>query len=444
MAATLFWEWLLAVFIRSIRTATDALESPTMDDVLVIGGGAAGMIAAWRAASLGAKVRLLEKNRRLGLKIHISGGGKCNITHGGSMEDVRQAFAPEEARFLRHSFRRFTNEDVLDLLRQRGVTVHTRADGRVFPDSGRADDVVDGLAWWMQEAGAALNLGAGVEALCIEEGTITGARVGGHMYPARTVLVAVGGMSYPKTGTVGEGYRWLREAGHTLVTLRAALAPMYLGVGVRPEYSGIAFRDCVLKGRAAGKELSRWRGDLLFTHQGVSGPCALGISRSVTLGMEAGVVTLEIDIVPDVPHETLTARLAEAHGVEGRKLVRTLLGEWLPERLVPEALERAGIDPNLGVHQLPKKNRNRLVEVLKRWELGPVRAVPLERGEVTAGGVSLDEVDPFTMASRKVKGLYLAGEVLDLAGPVGGYNLQAAFSTGYVAGESAAAARTEG
>src|SRR5687768_7766340 len=217
-----------------------------MDDVLVIGGGAAGMIAAWRGASLGARTRLLEKNARLGLKIHISGGGKCNITHGGDMESLRRAFVPEEARFLVHSFRRFTNEDVLDLLRPRGVAVHTRPDGRVFPDSGRADDVVDALTWQLQEAGVRIEPNAAVTGLSVSEGKIDGAWVGGKLYPAKTCVVAVGGSSYPKTGTTGDGWRWLRELGHTIVPLRAALAPMYLGEGARPQYSGVALRDCVL------------------------------------------------------------------------------------------------------------------------------------------------------------------------------------------------------
>src|SRR5687768_3632904 len=190
-----------------------------MDDVLVIGGGAAGMIAAWRGASLGARTRLLEKNARLGLKIHISGGGKCNITHGGDMESLRRAFVPEEARFLVHSFRRFTNEDVLDLLRERGVTVHTRPDGRVFPDSGRAEDVVDGLAWHMREVGVRAELGVPVTGLSVEAGRVNGAWAEGHLYPARSVIVAVGGSSYPKTGTTGDGFRWMREVGHTLVRL---------------------------------------------------------------------------------------------------------------------------------------------------------------------------------------------------------------------------------
>src|SRR5688572_16374478 len=186
------------------------------DDVLVIGGGAAGMIAAWRAACLGARTRLLEKNARLGLKIHISGGGKCNITHGGDMEALRSAFEPNEARFLRHSFLRFTNEDVLDLLRARGVTVHTRPDGRVFPDSGRAEDVVDGLAWQMHRAGVRIEPSRPVTRLLVEAGACNGAMAGGLSYPARATVVSVGGSSYPKTGTTGDGFRWMRELGHTL------------------------------------------------------------------------------------------------------------------------------------------------------------------------------------------------------------------------------------
>ncbi len=409
-----------------------------MDDVLIIGGGAAGMLAAWRAATLGARTRLLEKNERLGLKIHISGGGKCNITHGGDMESLRRAFVPEEARFLNAAFRRFTNEDILRMLRQRGVTVHTRPDGRVFPDSGRADDVTSALEWHLKEAGVRVQFGVSVTGLEVEDGRVSGARAGAVQFPARAVVAAVGGSSYPKTGTTGDGYRWMREVGHTVAPLRPALAPIYLDGGRRPEYSGVALRDCVLRARAGGKEIARWRGDLLFTHQGISGPTALGVSRAVALGMETGPVTLDVDVLPDVPADALSARIAETHGESRRRAVRTLAGEWVPERLVPELLDRAGVEPSTPLHQLPKKGRNRLVEALKRWELGEARAVPLERGEVTAGGVVLDEVDPQTMASRMVPGLYLAGEILDLAGPVGGYNLQAAFSTGYVAGESAA------
>jgi predicted Rossmann fold flavoprotein len=420
-----------------------------MDDVLVIGGGAAGIVAAWRAACLGARTRLLEKNSRLGLKIHISGGGKCNITQGGGyprsetprvMESLRRAFTTQEARFLRPAFLRFTNEDLLDLIRARGVGVHTRPDGRVFPDSGRADDVVGALEWHLGQAGARIELQAPATGLALDGGRIRGAWSGGHLLAAKTVIVAVGGLSYPKTGTTGDGYRWLRDLGHTIIALRPALAPVYLEGDGKPEWSGVALRNCLLRARQSGKEIARWQADLLYTHQGISGPAVLGISRRVARAMERGPATLDVDLLPELAAEGLAAQIASAHASEGRRPVLSLARKWLPERLAPDLLRRAGIDAATPLNQLSRKNRNRLVETVKRWDLGRARAVPLERGEVTAGGVALDEVDPATMASRVVPNLYLCGEILDIAGPVGGYNLQAAFSTGYVAGESAARA----
>jgi predicted Rossmann fold flavoprotein len=409
-----------------------------VDRVIVVGGGAAGLIAAWRAASRGARTLLLEKNPRLGIKLHISGGGKCNITHAGLMHDVRMAFEPVEARFLRPSFLRFSNDEVLALLHARGVETYARPDGRIFPVSGRAEDVVDALAWHARQAGAELRCGASVEAVEAPGGPIRGVRVGGQTLTATAVILATGGVSYPKTGTTGEGFRWARELGHTLVPLRAALAPIYLEPAPPPDWSGVAVRDCLLRGRVEGKVISRWRGDLLFTHKGISGPTALGISRDVVRALEQASVTLDVDLLPDQPPEALAAELTSAEHRSARRHVRSLLDAWLPNRIVPSLLERAGVDASTPLHQLPRAGRSRLVETLKVWPLGSVRAVPLERGEVTAGGVSLDEVDPGTMASRKLPGLFLCGEILDIAGPVGGYNLQAAFSTGYVAGEAAA------
>jgi predicted Rossmann fold flavoprotein len=411
-----------------------------MGPVIVVGGGAAGIIAAWRSASLQAPTLLLEKNERLGIKLHISGGGKCNITHAGLMHDVRMAFEPNEARFLRLPFLRFTNEDVLALLHQRGVETFARPDGRIFPVSGRAEDVVDALAWHARQAGAEIRCGTPVERIESEGGTIQGVRAQGNQLGASAVILATGGVSYPKTGTTGEGFRWAREMGHTLVPLRAALAPIYLDPTPPAEWSGVALRDCLLRARAAGKVISRWRGDLLFTHKGISGPTALAVSRDVALALERGPVALEADLLPDRPPEALAAELTSAEHRAARRGLRSLLDGWLPNRLVPALLARAEVDPATPLHQLPRPARNRLIQTLKSWPLGAARAVPLERGEVTAGGVSLEEVDPATMTSRKLPGLYLCGEILDLAGPVGGYNLQAAFSTGYVAGEAAASA----
>ena len=424
--------------------ACDTRGDERVERIVVVGGGAAGMIAAWRAAQLGARTVLLEKNARPGLKIHISGGGKCNITHAGPMEEVRSAFRVNEARFLRPSFARFTNSDVLHLLRERGVQVYTRPDGRIFPVSGNADDVVNGLMWHVEAAGVEVRLGAAVEGLIVEEGEARGVTMGGHPFGAARVILATGGSSYPKTGTTGEGYRWARESGHHLAPLRAALAPMYLREPPPAEWSGIALRDCVLRARPlhptgdVGKVLAQWRGDTLFTHKGISGPTALGISREVDVALESGRVVLEVDLLPDRPHEEISAEITSGHRDSGRRIVRTLVSQWVPERLTVPLLSDAGVEPDTPLHQLPRPKRQALVNTVKAWRIGEVRAVPLERGEVTAGGVELAEVDPGTMASRIVRGLYLAGEILDIAGPVGGYNLQAAFATGYVAGQAAA------
>jgi predicted Rossmann fold flavoprotein len=409
-----------------------------MEPVIVIGGGAAGLIAAWRCARQGVRTLLLEKNARLGIKLHISGGGKCNITHAGPMHDVRMAFEPNEARFLRLPFLRFTNEDVLGLLHARGVETYVRPDGRVFPVSGRADDVVDALAWHARDAGAELRCNAPAERLEAEGSRIRGVRVHGQRLPAASVILATGGVSYPKTGTTGEGFRWARELGHTVLPLRPALAPIYLEPVPPADWSGVALRDCLLRARAGGKIISRWRGDLLFTHTGISGPTALGVSRDVALALERGPVSLDVDLLPDRPPEELAAELTSTEHRAARRGVRSLLDTWLPNRIVPAVLEQSGVDSATPLNQLSRSGRNRLLETLKGWPLGSARVVPLERGEVTAGGVALDEVDPATMASRKVSGLYLSGEILDIAGPVGGYNLQAAFSTGFVAGEAAA------
>jgi predicted Rossmann fold flavoprotein len=409
------------------------------DEVVVVGGGAAGMIAAWRAARSGARVLLLEKNDRLGIKLHISGGGKCNITHHGEMDSVRAAFSPDESRFLRHAFGQFSNDDVLALIHGRGVKTYVRPDGRIFPVSGRAEDVVDALEWHLRGAGAEVRLKAAVTEILAPEGRVTGIRLGEDRVRARAVILATGGSSYPKTGTTGDGFTWARTLGHTLVPLRAALSPLYLRDVPPSDWSGVALRDSLLRARNGDRKvIGRWRGDTLFTHHGLSGPTALGVSAAVALGMESGPVTVDVDLLPDETPESLAAALTAPEHRSARRGVRSLLDAWLPNRIVPPLLERAGIDLSTPLHQLRRPERNRLIELLKRLELGPVRHVPLERGEVTAGGVALTEVDPTTMASRKVAGLYLCGEVLDIDGPIGGYNLQAAFSTGYVAGEAAA------
>jgi predicted Rossmann fold flavoprotein len=413
--------------------------------VVIVGGGAAGMIAAWRAATRGVPTLLLEKKSRLGTKILISGGGKCNLTHAGTMEEIRATFRPQEGRFLRPSFYRFTNEDYLDILRGRGMEVYTRPDGRIFPvPPADAKDVVALMEAHIREAGVRVWLDAAVARIQTEDGAVTSVELtDGRTIETRHLIVAVGGSSYPATGTTGDGWRWLEALGHTIVPLRAALAPLYLEPTPPAEWSGVALRDCLLRARRQnpdgqpGKELMRWRGDLLWTHKGISGPTALGVSREIAEIIPTQSM-VEVDVVPDTPHDALTARLVEHCRQHPRRAVSDFVEPLLPNRLVTSFFESAKVDPATKGAYLGQKERSRLIAMLKGWPLGTVRHVPLEKGEVVAGGVALDEVDPQTMRSKKVRGLYLCGEVLDIAGPVGGYNLQAAWSTGYVAGDTAA------
>ncbi len=409
----------------------------TKPDVVIVGAGAAGILAAWRAAQLGANVLILEKTVRLGTKILVSGGGKCNITHGGPLELVLKAFRPNEARFLRPSFYRFTNDEMVEVLVDRGLEVYTRPDGRIFPVHQTAKDVVAILRQMLDEVGVRIQFNAGVTRIITNGSELKGVEIGNETIGCPQIVVSVGGSSFPASGTTGDGWPWMRELGHRIAPLRAALAPIYLKLESESP-SGVSLRDCILKARQGGKEFDRWRGDLLFTHHGLSGPCALGVSRTIAERQAEGEVRLDVDLYPDQTFETLSQRfLDETHQHPHRSVANGLERDF-PARVVELILNAAQAKGDMRNKDLDKKTRNRLIESLKMLPLGAVRAVPLEKGEVVAGGVQLDEVDSKTMESTRVPGLFLCGEILDIAGPVGGYNLQAAWSTGYVAGESCA------
>jgi hypothetical protein len=414
-----------------------------MEPIIVIGAGGAGLLAAARAAESGARVVLLERNARPGVKLRISGGGKCNITHDGTMEHVRSAFLPREARFLKPSFHRCTNRDVRERLERQGVATMVRDDERVFPVSGHAQDVVDALVQPLHALGVEIRLSTKVEGIIADEGGVSGVRTSAGAISGRRIILATGGASYRKTGTTGDGFRWAAALGHTIVPIRPALAPIRVAPPLPPEWRGIAVRNGRLTVMMRGKHRASWAGDILITHEGISGPAALGVSRDAALALESGPVDVSFDFFPDRDHAALDTDLLELTRSRGARTVETVLDEWLPNRMVPRLLERAGVPSDIRGFALTREHRRAIVGILKQWTIGSVASIALDRGEVSAGGVSLDEVDPQTMRSRKVRGLYLCGEVLDIAGPVGGYNLQAAFSTGYVAGESAAEARPE-
>lgn len=405
---------------------------------IVIGGGAAGMTAAWRGAKAGSRVLLLEKNKKPGIKILISGGGKCNITNGSDIRSMLRQFRDVESRFLRYSFHAFTNDQLLAILHAEGVATYVRENGKVFPVSHDAEDVVDALLRLTLRAGVDVRSSAPVTEIIKGTDGFFAVSTGSDVFRSQHVVIATGGMSYQKTGTTGDGYRWAKQFSHTIIPIRPALAPLYLSPVPPPQWQGTPIRDCLLTAMCGTERIAAWKGDMLFTHHGISGPAALEISKDAYVEFEKGKrVTIHVDFYPEMDRDSLHRKLVGDISSHINRSALSLTEQLVPQKLAPYILSLSEIGETTKLHQIKKSERNALAATLKQCPIGIVDEIPLDRGEVTAGGVALDEVNPATMESTIVPGLYLCGEVLDIAGPVGGYNLQAAFSTGYVAGEHA-------
>lgn len=418
--------------------------------IAVVGGGAAGIFASLAARAEGADVVLFEKNRRIGIKILISGGGKCNITHDAPSRELEKGFIPREGRFLRYALHELTPRMVLDALHAEGVETYTRPNGRVFPVSGRAEDVLAAFERMLDRAGVTIRSGAPVNGIRCEENVARGIVVDGGFEPFDAVVIATGGISYKKVGTTGDGIAWAGKLGHTIVPVRSALAPIYFPTPPPSDWQGVALRDVVLRVEADSGPLPfvrkegyivDWRGDLLFTHRGVSGPSALEVSRLAALLAEQHAKPwLVVDLLPDDDPGSVQGRWEDRLRESSRSEVQSFVEQFVPHALVGPVLDAAAITSGTKLSNVSRVERERLLATLKRWRIAEVGEVPIDRGEVTAGGIALGEIAPTTMMSRHVDGLYAAGEALDLAGSVGGYNLQAAFATGYIAGRSAARA----
>ena len=409
-----------------------------MASIMVVGGGAAGMVAAWRAALKGHHVTLLEANQKLGVKLRISGGGKCNITHDGSVKAVLAAFSREQARFLKPSFHRFTNSGVLELLHREGVETYVRENGRVFPldRPGSAAAVVAAFESVMQRAGVQVRTGVRVVGL---EGRAPRMEVlrleNGSLLKADAFILATGGASYPETGTRGEVAEWLENLGVPTLPWRPALAPIPLKTA-HPAWEGVAFRNGTLRllEGEGGRRIGAFSDDILFTKNGISGPAALELSGPTEAARRRGRVWLVYDFAGKSEAE-MDSELQHEQIQNPHLTARNWLHRWVPERIA-ETVWRAEKLDDLRLKNLPKGIRSKLVGWVTAFPLGLPGVVPLERGEVAAGGVALGAVDPHTMRVQSWENLLVCGELLDVDGPVGGYNLQAAFSTGFVAGES--------
>ena len=402
----------------------------------MVGGGAAGLVAAWRAATLGHSVRLLEANGRLGVKLRISGGGKCNITHDGTPQALLAAFSKAQGRFLRTSFHAFDNGALLALLRREGVETYTRDNGRVFPldRPGSAAAVVAALETLARRAGVEVHTGARVTALKGTAPRLEALLLDGEALKADAYILATGGASYPETGTRGEFLGWLRDLGTPVRPWFPALAPIPLQ-RPRPAWEGVSLRGGELRLSAGpgGRRLGAFAADIVFTRSGISGPAALELSQAVERARRADGAWLTYASVPEPPTD-LDLVLRAEQGANPHLLAASWLKRVLPERLVEVLLQEAGLGPDLRLKDLPKAGRRAMVALVTELDLGEPQAVPLARGEVAAGGVELGAVDPRTMALRGWENLRVCGELLDIDGPVGGYNLQAAFSTGFTAG----------
>jgi predicted Rossmann fold flavoprotein len=406
--------------------------------VIVIGGGPAGMMAAGQAARAGADVLLLERNSRLGKKLAITGKGRGNLTNSADMSDFIPQYGAGGA-FLYGPLHRFSNDDLRCFFHNLGVHTVVERGGRVFPQSQKAADLVLALERFLRESGVRVALGERASAIVVQDGRVTAVAGGGRTYKADKVVLATGGASYPATGSTGDGFKMAAEVGHTIVPLRPALVPLETEETWVRAATGLALRNAGVILTVDGGRLAEDFGEMLFTHYGVSGPVILTMSGIAAEALKSGKKPkLHINLKPALSREQLDARLLRDFEKYSRKQFKNSLGDLLPAKLIEPVIDMCRIDGELPVHQISREKRRVLAEVITGLTLTVKSTRPLSEAIVTAGGVETREIDPKTLASRVVGGLHFAGEVIDVAGNTGGYNLQSAFSTGYLAGLSSA------
>lgn len=402
----------------------------------VIGAGPAGLMAAGRASELGSRVIIFEKNGRAARKLMITGKGRCNITNA-CPEDELLRNIPGNGKFLHSAFSRFSNHDIIQFFERLGVPLKTERGNRVFPVSDRASDIVDAMVGYANRSGAEFRYRAPVSGIICENGAVKGVRLQNDDFiELDSVVLATGGMSYPLTGSTGDGYAMAREMGHTVTTLNPSLVPLETRETWVGRVKGLTLKNVGLSVYDTGKRLVyRDQGELLFTHFGVSGPMILSASRHI---LECGFrgAELVIDMKPALDEETLDRRIQRDFGKYSRKQLSNSFDDLLPKSMIPVFIDLLGIPPEKPVNQITKSDRKAIVSLLKGIWLTVSGARPIDEAVVTAGGVSIREIDPKTMESKLIKGLFFAGEIIDVDAYTGGFNLTIAISTGYAAGSS--------
>lgn len=406
-----------------------------MHKVIIVGGGAAGMIAAIFAAKNGNDVLLLEKNEKLGKKIYITGKGRCNLTNDVSAREFFD-FVVNNPKFLYGAINAFPPQAVKDFFEENGLRLKTERGNRVFPASDKASDVTKTLEKVMRETGGSVRLDTEVKAIITKDGKVTAVKTDKGTEYCDSVVVCTGGMSYPLTGSTGDGYDFAKAAGHTIVKPRASLVGIELKDNDIYDLQGLSLKNVSIKAVSDGKTVYEDFGEMLFTHYGISGPIVLSCSCLLN-ELDLKKVKLVLDLKPALDEKTLDNRLIREIDSAKGKEIKTVARSLAPSSLVPFILKRAKIHPDKKCGELTREERRKLVSVFKNVELLPRELRPLSEAIITAGGVNVKEINPKTMESKIITGLFFAGEVLDVDCFTGGFNLQTAFATGFIAGKNA-------
>jgi len=408
-----------------------------MGKVAVIGGGAAGMAAAIGASEAGHKVDLYEKNEKLGKKLYITGKGRCNVTNACDTEELFSHMVTNK-KFLYSAIYGFSNFDMMGFLEACGCPLKTERGNRVFPVSDKSSDVISALERRLRERNVTVHFNEPVRELLFSDGKCSGVILekGNTHVPADAVIVATGGLSYPSTGSTGDGYRFAGAAGHTVTALSPALAPFECLEDDVKSLQGLSLKNIEVTVYDEKKILWKEFGEMLFTHFGVSGPVVLSASSFAAKAIKEHPLLMDIDLKPALSKEQLDSRILRDFAEAKNKQFKNSLAHLFPAKLIPVMVERSGIDPDKKVHEVTAKERERLVEITRAFRVTLTRLRGFREAIITQGGVSVKEVNPSTMESKKAPGLFWAGEVLDLDGVTGGFNLQIAWSTGMLAGRS--------
>lgn len=407
-------------------------------NTVVIGGGAAGMMAAIQSAANGEDVILFEKNEKLGKKLFITGKGRCNLTNACDMEDLFSHII-SNSKFMYSAFYQFSNRDTMDYFESLGLRIKTERGARVFPISDKSSDVIKVLADECRRQKVRIMLNTAVQDVLVQDGSIKGVRLSsGKVADAEKVILATGGKSYPSTGSTGDGYHMAEALGHTVTRLRPGLTGMHTKEDAPSKMQGLTLKNVAIRLTGSGRKKSLYDGfgEVLFTHYGVSGPLILSASSQVGDRLEAETITLHIDLKPALTELQLDKRILHDLDESPNQSLKNALVHLLPKSMIPVLIEKAGLSPDLKVNQITREQRREILNNIKDFSLTLTGLRDWNEAIITRGGIKTAEVDPSSMESKLVKGLFFAGEILDVDALTGGFNLQVAWSTGYAAGNA--------